>query len=171
MKKIPPYKKVLLANRLHQNLMKVLQKKSFKSILFYYPLSIEGDVRKTLQIMRKSHKVYLPFMEGKSFKMVPFRLPLKKKQFGIFEAGNSQKDIKNVDVVVVPSVGIDGNFQRIGFGKGMYDRFFTRLQKKPLIIFIQPKLCMTSQTLCDHYDVACDVVVTPEKIVTRKRKL
>ena len=170
MKKIPAYKKVTLQNQLNTQLRGVLQKKRFHSILLYYPLGFEGDIRKTLVSLRKKYNVYLPFMEGKSFKMVPFRLPLKKKKFGIFEAGNSLRIIKKVDVVVVPSVGIDKNFQRIGFGKGMYDRFFEKLSTQPYVIFVQPKLCMTTQQLCDHYDVACDVIVTPQNIKTRKYK-
>jgi len=114
-------------------------------------------------------------MEGESFKMVPFRLPLIEKKFGIFEAGNTLRNINKIDIAIVPAVGVDGNFQRIGFGKGMYDRFFAKLKKRPYIIFVQPELCYTKKLLCDDYDVVCDLLLTPKytmvaRVRVQKRK-
>ena len=100
-------------------------------------------------------------MEGESFKMVPFRLPLKKKKFGIYEAGRSLRDIKKIDIAIVPVVGVDGNLQRVGFGKGMYDRFFAKLKKKPYTLFVQLEFCYTKELICDSYDVSCDLLLTP----------
>jgi len=130
---------------------------------------MEADIRKVLHIMRKKHNIYTPFMVGQSFKMVPFRLPLEKKKFHILEAKNSQLDIKKIDIAIVPIVGVDGNLQRVGFGKGMYDRFFDKLQKKPYIIFTQLELCYTKYKICDSYDVTCDILLTPKKVLQKKK--
>ena len=137
-------------------------------ILFYYPLPFEADILKTLYYIRKKHDVFIPFMEGKSFKMVPFRLPLKKKNFNIFEAGDTLRNVNKIDMAIVPAVGVDGNLQRVGFGKGMYDRFFEKLQKKPYTIFTQPEICYTKKFLCDKYDISCDVLITPTKMIKKK---
>ncbi|SFV65822.1 5-formyltetrahydrofolate cyclo-ligase [hydrothermal vent metagenome] len=153
---------------INRALFREIQSKKRKNILFYYPLPNEADIRKTLQKLRKKHTLYLPFMVGKSFKMVPFRLPLKKKRFGIFEAGNTLRDIKKIDIAIVPVVGADGNLQRVGFGKGMYDRFFATLKKRPYTIFIQSELCYTKEKICDSYDVAGDILITPKKKIKRK---
>ncbi len=160
------YKNSLINRLLLKELEDVKSKKRLK-ILFFYPLPYEADILKVLKKMRKKHDVFVPFMQGESFKMVPFRQPLKKKKFGILEAGNTLKNIKKIDIAIVPAVGVDGNLQRIGFGKGMYDRFFATLKKKPYTIFIQPKLCYTNEMICDSYDVACDVLITPDKIMRK----
>lgn len=160
------YKSSLLNKKLLEEIAKFSGKKRLK-ILFYYPLPFEADVLKTLRDIRKKHDVFIPFMEGKSFKMVPFRLPLKKKKFGIFEAGNTIKKINKIDIAIVPAVGVDGNLQRVGFGKGMYDRFFEKLPKKPYTIFTQPELCNTKEIVCDKYDVNCDILITPMKKIKR----
>ncbi|MCW8954404.1 MAG: 5-formyltetrahydrofolate cyclo-ligase, partial [Sulfurimonas sp.] len=102
------------------------------------------------------------------FKMVPFRLPLKKKKFGIYEAGNTLRNIKKIDIAIVPIVGVDGRFQRVGFGKGMYDRFFAKLKKRPYIIFIQSEFCYTKEFICDDYDVTCDLIITPNFKIKNK---
>lgn len=161
-------------NRLYKNIMigiklqKELKKVKSKKILFYTSLPFEANTAKSIKLMRKKHDIFVPFMEGESFKMVPFRLPLKKKRFGIYEAGNSLRDIKKIDVAIVPVVGVDGSLQRVGFGKGMYDRFFAKLKKRPYTIFIQSEFCYTKELICDDYDITCDLIITPYITVRNK---
>ena len=154
-------------NRRYKNHLLNQQLKSDKkvkragSVLGFWPLGMEPDIRELLNMLRRGKKLYLPFMEDDSFKMVPFRLPLEIKKFGIFEPGNSNRKIKKVDVAIVPTVGVDGEGRRIGFGKGMYDRFFARVRKKPYIIFIQSELCHTTKYICDDYDIKAERLITP----------
>lgn len=162
-KNSPKYNKTYRNLKLNQKLMNELKHIKHKKILFYYPLPFEVNVKKSLNRLRKNNTIYIPFMQQQSFKMVPFRLPLKKKKFGIFEAGNTIKKINKIDIAIVPSVAIDGNLQRIGFGKGMYDRFFEKLKKKPYTIFIQNEFCYTKEFICDEYDISCDLLLTPHK--------
>ena len=162
--------KLYLDKKLNYFLYKEIKKnKNKKKILFYIPLKFEADILETLKKLRKKHLIFVPFMEGKSFKMVSYRLPLKKKQFNIYEAGNSYKKIKNIDIAVVPVIGIDKNFKRIGFGKGMYDRFFEKLEKKPYTIFVQTKLCYTKKEVCDDFDIDCDVIITSKGRLEKRR--
>lgn len=153
---------------LNTKLWKELKGLKNSKILFYIPLDFEADILKCLKKLKRKNEIFIPFMEGESFKMVPFRLPLKIKKFGILEAGNTYRKITKIDIAIVPAVGVDGNLQRIGFGKGMYDRFFARLKKRPYTIFIQPKFCYTKKIICDEYDVACDLLLTP-KVRLEKR--
>jgi len=164
------YRTLLLGKKLQKELLTLSSKKRL-NILFYYPLSFEANIVNVMKRMRYKSNIFLPFMEGKSFKMVPFRLPLKKKKFGIFEAGNTNRKIKKIDIAIVPAVGVDGNLQRIGFGKGMYDRFFTTLQKRPYIIFIQTELCYTKEFICDSFDIDCDVLISPTEVIRKKARV
>ncbi len=146
---------------INQHLIRELKKFRGAKILFYYPLPFEADIRRTLNRIRQNCDIFVPFMQDSSFKIVPFRLPLKKNNFGIYEAGNTIRNINKIDIAIVPAVGVDGKLQRIGFGKGMYDRFFAKLKKRPYTIFIQPEICFTKKYICDSYDVACDLLLTP----------
>ena len=170
-KELPSHNSFYKNALVNRELYEVLKRKKRVKILFYYPLPFEADVLKVLKKMRQNCDIFIPFMEGESFKMVPFRLPLKKKKFGIFEAGNTNRKINKIDIAIVPAIGVDGNLQRIGFGKGMYDRFFEKLKKRPYTIFIQPELCYTTEFICDSYDVACDLLITPNRIVTKRAKV
>ena len=170
MKTVSYQNKIYRDKKISRQLLKELEGLKNKKILFYYPLGFEADIISTLTKVRQNNDVYIPFMQGESFKMVPFRLPLKQKKFGIYEAGNTLRNINKIDIAIVPAVGVDGNFQRVGFGKGMYDRFFAKLKKRPYIIFIQPSLCQTKENICDDYDVACDLLLTPNKRLPNKAK-
>jgi len=165
------YNKIYKDSLVNKLLMNELKSVKNKTILFYYPMPNEVNILKVLKKLRQTNHILLPFMVGKSFKVVPYRLPIYASKFGIFEARNSIKKIQKIDIAIVPVVGIDSNLQRIGFGKGMYDRFFSKLQKKPYTLFIQPELCFTKEKVCDDYDVKCDVLLTPKvKMVARKRE-
>jgi len=171
-KQEPKHNRLYRTKKINQQLFKALKKvKHKKRILFYYPLGFEADIVQTLKNCRKKYEIVIPFMQGKSFKMVPFRFPLKQKKFGIFEAGDSHKVIKNVDVAIVPVIGVDGNFQRIGFGKGMYDRFFCNTCSKTIHYFYPTKTMLYKKKyICDSYDISCDILLTPTKKIDRKNR-
>jgi len=99
-------------------------------------------------------------MEGDSFKIIKYRLPLQKKKFGIKEPNNSFLKPRQLDLAIVPIVGVDAVYKRIGFGKGMYDRFFDRLSYKPTLVFTQLILCKSDKFLSESYDIQADYIIT-----------
>ncbi len=136
-----------------------------QSILFYLPMDLEVNLRSLMQRYKKNLKVFVPFIEEESFKMVEYRLPLEKNSFGILEPKAHNLAQKNVDLIIVPVVGVDRNMQRVGFGKGMYDRFYAKLTRKPIVIFVQREACLSPKKLCDSYDIQCDYYVTSKEII------
>ena len=131
-----------------------------KDVLLYLPLDLEVDVNPLIKRLRREKKVsvFVPYITGESFKAVKYRLPLKTRRFGIKEPNNSFLCPK-IDLAIVPVVGIDGLNKRIGFGKGMYDRFFYKLKKKPVTVFTQRKLCKTTKILSNNYDIQADYII------------
>ncbi len=166
-KKIDQRKPYLFADsaKVNAQLESLIQKHDPRSILFYIPMDHEVDVHKLLIKERKKRKVYAPFMVGDSFKMVAYRQPLVRGRFNILEPKQSFFNIKDVDMMIVPTLGIDKTYRRIGFGKGIYDRFYARLKRKPLVIFIQTTLCYSSSLVTDDYDIKADYVITAKKLL------
>lgn len=144
-----------------KNLKNFILENDFKNILLYIPLEIEVDIKPLIKDLRRLKKcIYVPYMYEDSFKIVKYRLPLKKKKFGILEPNNSFVKPNIIDLAVVPIVGIDIKDRRIGYGKGMYDRFFYRLKYKPIIVFTQLELCKSNKILSDKYDIKADYIIT-----------
>jgi len=145
-------------------LYRYLHENNAQNILLYLPLKMEVNIYPLIRKLRREKKtVYVPFMEGKSFRLVKYRLPLKEKQFGIKEPHDSkQYRNKKIDVAIVPIVGVDSTFRRLGFGKGMYDRFFEKEHKNiNKVVFVARELCYSKKVITDHYDVRADNIITP----------
>lgn len=146
-----------------QKLEKVIAAKKPKVILFYMPMWFEPNLIPLMNKLRKDKVILVPFMQGLSFKTVQYRLPLHKKRFNIKEPGDSNKYTTKIDIAIVPVVGIDGSFKRVGFGKGMYDRFFAGLRYKPYTIFVQNKACITKDNITNSYDIQADLFITAKQ--------
>lgn len=151
------YKNKIIVKKLEE----FIKRSDSKNILLYIPLGIEVDVKPLIISLRKIRKnVYVPFMQGDSFKIVKYRLPLHKKRFGIKEPNNSFLKAKKIDVAIVPVVGVDAIGKRIGFGKGMYDRFFGNLGYEPIMVFTQLILCKSEKILSESYDIQANYIIT-----------
>lgn len=72
------------------------------------------------------------------------------------------------EVVFVPLAGFDRRGGRIGFGKGWYDRFFSRLSGHgihPVKIGLAFSFQEVPSVPCDPWDEALDMVVTENEII------
>ena len=135
-----------------------------QNIMLYLPLKMEVNLYPLIKKLRRQKcTLYVPFMEGASFRLVKYRLPLRKKQFGIKEPLDSKQfRIKKIDIAIVPIVGVDVTHRRVGFGKGMYDRFFEKNRKNiKQVVFVARELCYAKEIVTDHYDVKADMIFTP----------
>ncbi|WP_333803788.1 5-formyltetrahydrofolate cyclo-ligase [Sulfurospirillum sp.] len=152
-----------------KHILEMVKQVRARSILLYVSLPIEANTRGIIATCRRRKcKVYVPFMEGVSFKMVKWRLPSRRKKFNIEEPNNSFAVKPKIDFAIVPVIGVDGAFKRIGFGKGMYDRFFASLEPKPPILFVQREFCMTQSLLSEAHDIAADIYLTPYKTIIKR---
>ena len=122
---------------------------------------MEVNILPLINELRKKRicEVYVPYMVGKTFKAVKYRLPLKKKRFGIKEPNNSNLKA-DIDFAIVPIVGTDETNRRVGFGRGMYDRYFEKLKKKPITIFTQLTLCKSKLEVTSSHDIKADFIIT-----------
>ncbi|WP_394954824.1 5-formyltetrahydrofolate cyclo-ligase [uncultured Helicobacter sp.] len=137
-------------------LLELMQRLGSRHILLYMPFGFETNSKKLLLRLRKQRKkIFIPYiMEGIRFKVLPFRLPLQKNEYGIFETSKSKFNLAKIDTAVIPVLGIDRDFKRIGFGKGMYDRFFSQYRKKTIpLIFVSRLACVSEQVLTQSHDI------------------
>jgi len=147
-----------------QRLYQLIVQSHAQKIMLYLPMKTEINLYPLIKQLRKEKReLYVPFMEGKSFRVVKYRYPLEKKRFGIKEPKDSkQYRIKKLDIAIVPIVGMDVTQRRVGFGKGMYDRFFEKeIKNISKIVFVARELCYSKKIITDHYDTKADVVIVP----------
>ncbi|NPA61608.1 MAG: 5-formyltetrahydrofolate cyclo-ligase, partial [Epsilonproteobacteria bacterium] len=96
----------------------------------------------------------------------------KAHPFKVYINSNiSNNFYKKIDLSIVPVIGVDIDFKRVGFGKGFYDRFFELNRDKiDEVLFINRVGCISMEKITDCYDVEGDLYVTPNGILMNKIK-
>ena len=164
LKKASKYGAYIKDKRVLKLLYTYIVEQDAQNIMLYLPLATEVNLYPLIRRLRREKRtLYVPFMEGKSFRLVKYRYPLELKRFGVKEPKDSrQYRIKRIDIAIVPIVGMDVTHRRVGFGKGMYDRFFEKeIKNINKIIFVARELCYSKKILTDHYDIKADRVIVP----------
>ena len=129
-------KKYLTVKKFNYNLIFRLIRKHFynKKITIgcYYPSNYEVNILKFIEeASKKKFKITLPVIKSSnkmSFHSWIFKEPLYVNRFGIPEPKNSKKKIIP-DLIMVPLVVFDDHLNRIGYGKGYYDRNLRKISK------------------------------------------
>ena len=92
LKDIPNHRKYNIDKKIIERMYLLLKEKNVENIMLFLPLKIEVNLYPLIKRLRKEKKnIYVPFMEGKSFRLVKYRLPLKEKKFGIKEPNDSKQ--------------------------------------------------------------------------------
>jgi len=166
LKDISKQRKYSTDKKIIEKIYLLLKENRAKEVMLYLPLKLEVNIYPLIYRLRKEKvNLYVPFMEGKSFRLVKYRLPLIEKKFGIKEPNNSKKyRKKSIDIAIVPIVGLDCTRRRVGFGKGMYDRFFEKHKTNiKQIVFVARELCYSKEVVTDHYDVKADIILSQQR--------
>ena len=91
--------------------------------------------------------------------------PLSMNQWGITEPEHGKEiDSKLIDMVVVPLLAFDKKGNRIGYGKGFYDRFLADCRPDVLkagTCYFEPEELLPE---ISEHDIPLDFCVTPRKI-------
>ena len=113
-------------------LTKSYNKKKKLNMSLYYPSNFELDVLKILDVPKlKKINFLLPIVEdNNSMNFYKWKKSdtLTVNKYGILEPFKSKILIPNI--ILVPLVAFDKNKNRIGYGKGFYDRYLYKYIKK-----------------------------------------
>ena len=92
--------------------------------------------------------------------------PLKVNSYGFLEPTENMK-IVNPDLIVVPLVAFDKFHNRLGYGKGYYDRFLGKYLKKnknTLTIGIAFSFQKYKKIPTSKFDIKLDYILTEKGI-------
>ena len=136
----------------------------------YLPIKEKNEVD-TMPIINilnnKKKKVLIPKSDFNNTTMKSFLLNdntvLKKNNYGITEPINNQEFLGRIDVIFIPLVAYDLIGNRVGYGKGFYDKFLRNQNNKILRVglsFFNPE----KRIKIDEHDENLDFCVTPNRI-------
>lgn len=168
-------KKYLNTNKFNFNIIFKLIRKHFskKKIIIagYYPSYYEVDILNFLEsASKKNFRIVLPVIKSSnamSYKSWIFKEPLYVNKFGMLEPKNSGKDIIP-DLIMVPLVAFDNHLNRIGYGKGYYDRSLkkiSKIKKNVISLGIAYSFQKCQKILTNKQDFKLDYVFTEKGII------
>ena len=169
-------KKYLKASKFNFNLVFNLIRKRFYrkniTIAGYYPSYYEVDILNFLkEASKKNFKILLPVIRSSgsmSFRSWIFKEPLYVNKFGMLEPKKSNKKIIP-DLIMVPLVAFDDKLNRIGYGKGYYDRYLlkiSKIKKKTVSLGIAYSFQKCSKIPVSKYDFKLDYIFTERGIIS-----
>ena len=139
-------------------------------ILMYHSLP---DELSTIDFIDKWHTrkhFFLPRVNGVNLDVLPYdRTRLQYRSFHIEEpTGDDIEDIDNIELIIVPGIAYDNRGNRVGRGKGYYDRLLNRT--KATKIGIGYDFQLVDEIDSEPHDITMDIVITDSRIINIKSR-
>ncbi len=134
-------------------------------IMLYHALPDEVDTTPLLSKWAKEKSLYLPVVKGEELIISPYDPhAVKKGAFGIWEPADERPiDPRTIEWIVVPGVAFDLRRNRLGRGKGYYDKLLGQTQA--VKIGIGYDLQLLDEIPAEPHDIKMDIVVTEKRII------
>lgn len=169
---IDPEYKNKLDSKIINRFMSLASYRYADTILLYYPVKGEIDVRPIISASLASGKrVALPRCEDKgsvmNFHYINTPEELEMGRFGLMEPSlqsemfDPENDVGQC-VVVIPALAYDKRGYRLGYGKGFYDRYFSTYGISRVgLIYSQ---FLVNELPHGKYDISVDILVSEKEV-------
>jgi len=137
-----------------------------RSIFIYNSLSDEVSTTAFIEKWEDRKDFYLPVVDGNDLFFCKYSkdTAYKKSSLGVFEPnGESLKDHSEIDIIIVPGVAFDRKMNRMGRGKGYYDRFLAGFKAKKIGICFDYQLF--DDIPCDRNDIKMDIIISENDLI------
>lgn len=147
----------IIVNKLND----IIEQFYFKNIMSYQPFSNEVNISS----FNSKYNCYFPVINDNDL-IIKKGEQFKLNIYGIKEpVGNNICEESDIDIVIVPLIGFDEKGNRLGRGKGYYDRFLKKT--KALKIAVGYECQKIDNLIYDENDVKMDMIITEKNIYGR----
>jgi 5-formyltetrahydrofolate cyclo-ligase len=123
------------------------------------------------EIISAGFRLVLPYTDS-NFNIIPCVTEslddLTTSDMGIYEPSPEKSihaDISEIDIIIMPGVVFDCYGNRIGFGKGCYDRFIANMPYTPLTVGAAYDFQVLADIPYEENDVPCSMIITENRII------
>lgn len=139
-------------------------------ILMYHSLPDELSTIEFIEKWQDRKHFFLPRVNGVNLDVLPY--DKSRLQYGAFHieepSGNDIEDIGNIELIVVPAIAYDRKGNRVGRGKGYYDRLLSKT--KATKIGIGYDFQLVDEIDVDQHDIKMDFIITQSTTITVKHR-
>lgn len=131
-----------------------------KIVASYVPLASEPDVGSFNRAESRDFELVFPRITGETLEFATG--DCVPGNFGLLEPIGSAVNPEQIDLFLIPALAVDEQGNRLGKGKGFYDRFLSQpLAGKAIAVVFDSEVLESIPA--DHFDIGIDGVVTPSK--------
>ncbi|MDE6409049.1 MAG: 5-formyltetrahydrofolate cyclo-ligase [Muribaculaceae bacterium] len=137
-------------------------------ILMYHSLPDELSTHRFLDKWHGRKSFYLPRVNGVNLEILPYdETRLELGAFHIEEpTGNNTVPAEDIELVIVPAVAYDRSGNRLGRGKGFYDRLLATT--KATKVGVGYEFQIVDEIPAEPHDVKMDMVITQKTAIRIK---
>lgn len=140
-----------------------------RTILLYHSLKDEVRTHAFIEKWRSKKTILLPIVEGEDLQLKVYNGSsyLKTGAYGIKEpVGETFTDYEKIDLTIIPGVAFDSHGNRLGRGKGYYDRLLPKIKAYKIGICFSFQI--TEKIPTEDHDTQMNLIITEKGIVTEK---
>ncbi len=161
------YKSKLIKQRLFSFF---LFKESFM-VSFYCPTKNEVDTTEMIkEAIASGKKVVVPGIETKKGRMSLCQLDsfdeLEKGTYNILEVPKEKRkeiSLESIGIVIMPAIVVDIFGNRIGFGKGYYDKLLSKYENIKIALVYDYQIKRVIHP--DKWDMPVDVIISEKRLI------
>ena len=158
------------SEQMQKGLKKINAFRNAENNCVYYPIGSEMLTQDIIQELLSNGKdVFLPKVIGGNieFRKITDFSNLEKGSFDIMEPKDDCQIDNNLDVVLVPTVGISPIGVRLGYGHGFYDRFLAEHKTATISLTLEKQIVKNIPK--SEHDIIIDWIVTEDRILKTQR--
>lgn len=142
-----------------KNLLNLKVYQNAQNVMIFYPLKHEINL---LQLLENKKNFYLPKVKGERLLVCPYKNwdELVVSEFKTKEPTTEAVNPDILDIVFVPALMVDKNFNRLGYGGGFYDRFLSKNALNATKIVAIASELIIGNLPSESFDIKTDIVVT-----------
>jgi len=160
----------IASGKIQKRLKKINSYRDAQKIGVYYPIGSEILTQDIIQELLSDGKdVFLPKVIEKEMefrKIIDFS-SLEKGSFDIMEPKEDCEIDNDLDVVLVPTVGISPIGVRLGYGHGFYDRFLAKHKSVTISLTFEKQI--VKKIPKSEHDIVIDWIITEDRIIETQR--
>ncbi|MFB5636497.1 MAG: 5-formyltetrahydrofolate cyclo-ligase [Nitrosopumilus sp.] len=160
----------IASGKIQKKLKKIFAFRDAQKIGAYYPIGSEIFTQDIIQeLLSQGKEVFLPKVIGDSmeFRKISSFSSLEHGSFDIMEPKDDCPVDNNLDVILVPTVGISPIGVRLGYGHGFYDKFLAKNKTTTISLTLEKQIIKNIPK--SEHDVLIDWIVTEDQILQTQR--
>lgn len=152
------------SERLSEQLGQFCLDQKLSTVAAYYPISGEPDIKPFLDwALSGGIKVLLPVVSGQNLDWVEFDGKTNFGSLGFEEGSGKKAKLESAEAIFVPALAVDLFGNRLGKGKGFYDRALASAKQKTIAVVFDEEILL-SVPMQEH-DRRMSAAISPSKLI------